>query len=97
MKCIAYFLFLLLLFSSCDGCRPANYAHVEFRDSSSGNFLLQSFSDSTLRLLNFFNDSIKVVPFHNIRRFFLQGDEIDLNTPEGKARLQKSLEVKILW
>jgi hypothetical protein len=97
MKRIAYSFSLLLLLSSCDGCRLANYAHVDFKDSSSGNFLLQSLSDSTLRLLNFSNDSIRVVPFGNIRRFVLQGDEIDLYTPEGKARLQKSLELKILW
>ena len=97
MKRIAYSFLLTLLLSGCDACRPVNYAHVEFRDSSSGNFLLQSFSDSTLRLLNFLNDSMLVVPFHNIRRFVLQGDEIDLYTSDGKARLQKSLELKILW
>src|SRR2546423_521449 len=99
MKRIAYSLLLPLLLSSCDSCRPAktppgkksNYAHVEFKDSSLGNFLLQSFSDSSLRLLDFLKDSIHVVPFRSIGKFFLHGDEIDLYSPEGKARLQKSL------
>jgi hypothetical protein len=97
MKHSAYYLLLILLLSSCTTCRPDNYAHVEFRDSSSGNFLLQSFSDSSVRLLDYLNDSMHVVPVRNIRKFELHGDEIDLYSDKGKARLEKSLERKILW
>jgi hypothetical protein len=92
MKRAAYFIFLSALLSGCDGCRPANYAHVEFRDSSSGNFLLQAYSDSSVRLLNFLNDSMSVVRFDHIQKFVLQGDEIDPKSIEGKARMAKSLE-----
>jgi hypothetical protein len=97
MKKIFLFIFLSAVLSSCDACRPENYAHVEFRDSTSGNFLLQSFSDSTIRMFDFIKDSMHVVPFHYIRRFFLQGDEIDIYSSEGKARMQKSLKLRILW
>lgn len=88
-------LLLLLFFSafSCfSACKPVNYAHVEFKDSTSGNFLLQSVADSSLRLLDFLNDSMHVVGFQQIRRFYLQGHKIDIYSSEGIARLLKSLE-----
>lgn len=94
-------LLLLLFFSAlagCDSCKPVNYAHVEFKDSTSGNFLLQSVADSSMRLLDFLNDSMHVVGFQQIRKFYLQGDKIDIYSPEGFARLRKSLEPnKDIW
>ena len=92
MKPIAYILLLSALLSGCDSCRPTNYAHVEYKDSGSGNFLLHSFTDSSVRLLNFKNDSIRVIPLHDIQKFILHGDVIDPQSPQGKARMEKSLE-----
>jgi hypothetical protein len=97
MKHSAYYLLLILLLSLCTGCHPENYVRVEFKDSTTGKFLLQSFTDSSIRLLDYVNDSIHVVPVRNIRKFELHGDEIDLYSDKGKARLEKSLELKILW
>ena len=98
IKNILQYSLLTLLLSGCSSCKPVNYAHVEFKDSTSGNFLLQSVADSSLRLLDFLNDSMHVVGFQHIRKFYLQGDRIDIYSSEGISCLRKSLEMnKDIW
>ena len=101
MKRVAYsflLIFLVVQLTGCSSCKSMNYAHVEFKDSTSGNFLLQSVADSSLRLLDFLNDSMHVIGFQQIRKFYLHGDTIDIYSPEGIARLHKSLEPnKNIW
>jgi hypothetical protein len=155
MKRVAYLFFICTLLSSCGAWHPANYAKIEFRDSKSGHFLLQSIADSSIRALDYRTDSLQTIPFQNISRIFLQGDpnsaewigflsgtvigygymvmvttsmersdglagvlalpfmlaglltgyiignqlhEIDLYSPEGKARLYKGIEPnKDIW
>ena len=92
------FLLFFFAFAGCSSCKPENYAHVEFKDSTSGNFLLQSVADSSMRLLDFLNGSMHVVEFRQIRKFYLQGHKIDIYSYEGIARLRKSLEPnKVIW